>query len=292
MKKLAIIAACSLSLLSCRKPAPLDIEIPQEKESLVVSSLCQGNHSLFVAAGYSINSSVNVDSLTNDKKSLQDEMMMAAGTVTIQQEGMPATNLSMITKGVYGSRNLSLIAGAKYTITVKDDVKNITTSATTTYMPRPDVTDVAKQVRIAGTDTTVQLKFTINRATAGKYYYVSYTTSSQKKAAGRPQDLESLQSFESKKIHLYSSADAEQERISKTISISAKTTDTVFVEIGAIDAHYYRYLDAYIRTGYLVNMVTGEPVNLPTNLSSGYGYFALCNPYYKSLDVKEGLAVE
>ena len=28
-------------------------------------------------------------------------------------------------------------------------------------------------------------------------------------------------------------------------------------------------------TGYLVNQLTGEPVNLPSNMSNGYGYFTM-----------------
>ena len=74
---------------------------------------------------------------------------------------------------------------------------------------------------------------------------------------------------------LYSSKDAVNNKLMKTITLSAAGSDTIDVEIAKIDGGYYKYLDAYIKTGYLVNQLTGEPVNLPSNMSNGYGYFTM-----------------
>jgi len=276
-----------LSVQACRKPAPLDIEIPQDKPAMVISSFCPNNRAVFIAAGYSINSSVNIDSVISGTRDVPAGMMIESARVTIEESGVPATlaNLTAIRKGIYGNTDVLLKPGQSYKVTIADDTKGITTSATTTYMPQPQVSKLTPERVIKNGDTVFKLHFAIENVAAEAHYYVSYTTSSARKKAGTSKDIDAVHDFEAKKISLYSSADVVNNTINKTITLTAKANDTLHVEVARIEDGYRKYLEAYIKTGYLVNQLTGEPVNLPTNLSNGHGYFTLHNPRYATFDL-------
>jgi hypothetical protein len=59
------------------------------------------------------------------------------------------------------------------------------------------------------------------------------------------------------------------------------------VALSNIPKGYYEYLAAYKRSGNLLSQLTGEPVNLPTNVQGGYGYFALTKPSIKTVILQE-----
>ncbi|MGL4598052.1 MAG: DUF4249 family protein, partial [Bacteroidia bacterium] len=49
--------------------------------------------------------------------------------------------------------------------------------------------------------------------------------------------------------------------------------DTIAVTISNISKGYYEFLSAFKRSGSFVNQLSGEPINYPTNVENGYGYF-------------------
>ena len=152
-------------------------------------------------------------------------------------------------------------------------------------MSPPVVNYVTPVKTVNSTDTVVQLRFELDNIQPGEHYYISYKTSSTVKKALGSSKKEILLNFEPKKVLLYSSKDAVDNKLSKTITLSVKATDTVDVEIAKIDGGYRKYLDAYIKTGYLVNQLTGEPVNLPSNMSNGHGYFTMHSSKRVRLDM-------
>jgi hypothetical protein len=99
--------------------------------------------------------------------------------------------------------------------------------------------------------------------------------------------MSSLQVFEPKRLELLTDADAKGDIIDKSFELLVSPSDTVVVTVGKIENHYFKYLDAYKRTGYLINQLTGEPINLPTNISGGFGYFSLFVPQRKVFNLKE-----
>ena len=99
------------------------------------------------------------------------------------------------------------------------------------------------------------------------------------------QNMSAMATFEPKQLELLqSNATA---ALSHSFTIKASAGDTLVVQVCRVDGGYYKYLQAYKRTGYLINQLTGEPINLPTNVQTGYGYFALCKPNRYVFDMKE-----
>ena len=142
-----------------------------------------------------------------------------------------------------------------------------------------EAVDVVVEKKKKGADTLVQLKLSLRNVNKGDHYYVTYNTQQKYKKSSQAGAMSSLYTFEAKKVILYTGDEAKNGTLDKYIKLNVSATDTIRVEVAKIDRGYYKYLDAYIRTGYLVNQVTGEPINLPTNFVNGYGYFTLCRPH-------------
>ncbi|WP_276131951.1 DUF4249 family protein [Polluticoccus soli] len=258
------------ALTSCR-PKPLDIEVPQQESKLVISASCINESTVLVAAAYSVTSLRNLEDTSQDV--VPQDMLADSAVVTIAAAGQIPDTLERVGKGIYGSRTLQLQPGVRYTLTVIDKKKNAAATATTTYMPKPEIEEVTPDVIRHEQDTVVKIHVKIRNVQPGDHYFMSYNTLDQARALVL-EPVSSLQSFSPKRIELFDDG-AHDGVITKTITLNASPSDTLVVHIGRVDEHYYKYLDAYKRTGYLINQVTGEPINLPTNISKGFGYFAL-----------------
>jgi Domain of unknown function (DUF4249) len=66
-----------------------------------------------------------------------------------------------------------------------------------------------------------------------------------------------------------------------TPAYSSEKNDTLVVALSNIPKDYYEFLSAYKRSGNLFTQLIGEPINLPTNVQGGYGYFAMIRPKLK-----------
>jgi hypothetical protein len=285
MKNYIIIAVLCTSIIACRKPAPLDIAVPQTGKTIVVSSVSPNSRTLVIAAGYTFHSMLNADSITDNNDALIREYMIDSGSATLSYDENAELPLHHVTRGVFARNDLQLQPGKSYTLTVVDNKNNIITSGSAIYMSPPVLNYVIPVKAVNGNDTMIQLRFELDNVQPGEHYYISYRKSSAMAKAAGSSKKEMILNFEPKKVLLYTGKDAVNNKLSKTITLSVKATDTVDVEIAKIDDGYYKYLDAYIKTGYLVNQLTGEPVNLPSNMSNGYGYFTMHSSKQIKLDM-------
>ncbi|MGQ0828591.1 MAG: DUF4249 family protein, partial [Bacteroidota bacterium] len=71
------------------------------------------------------------------------------------------------------------------------------------------------------------------------------------------------------------------------ISPMVKASDTIAVELAHISKGYYEFLTAYKRSSKLINQLTGEPINYPSNVQNGYGYFNAHYPDGKIFFLKD-----
>ena len=69
--------------------------------------------------------------------------------------------------------------------------------------------------------------------------------------------------------------------------IGFELKDTAVVMFSNISEEYFRFLDARARGGNIISSVTGEPINHPTNVQGGYGYFNTHNPSIRQVVIKD-----
>jgi hypothetical protein len=269
-------------MLGSCKPKPIDIEVPQKPADMVIASSAFDEHSVFVSAGYSISSLANLNDTSKGKKTLpvSRDMLVDSGLVTITGPGQAPDTLVRRAPGLFSSSRLDLQKGATYTLVVKDYRTGKVATAVTTYFPKPALDTFIPEIVRGGTIATVKLHMSIGNVGPQEHYMVCYTTSDniRQATASVSASVSALTSFVPKRVELFTSADAVNGRLSRTIALNVAATDTMLVHCGRIDEAYYNYLAAYKRSGYLINQITGEPINLPTNINPGLGFFSLYAP--------------
>jgi hypothetical protein len=272
---------------SC-KPKPIDIAVPQQQRKLAISSAMYDEHTLFVSAGYSVSSMQRLSDTTSEPGAAPGSggLTVNDGLVTITDAAGRTDTLPRVASGLYGNRDLRLSPGARYTLRVLDRATGIAASAETVYEPTPQVALLQPRVQRSATDTAVRLRYRLEGVQPGEYYFVSYTSVSVKGGglAGKV-GLAALNAFEPRKLELISGSDALAGVLENEVPLFAKGSDSLYVHCGRIEKAYFEYLAAYKRSGNLVSQLSGEPVHLPANIRSGYGYFALYLPERRLFDL-------
>lgn len=287
----------AISLFGCRKPKPLDIEIPQSESKMVISSMIVNDHAIAVSAGYTVGTALDLQTAAEDS-SLPKDAFIDSAIITISSPEHSPVQLARAEQGLYITNDIDLVAGITYTLTVTDPKKNITATATTTYIPNNKNIGVASEFSTANGDSILKLNVTVDNANSDDRYFVSYGSLSQLRAAAFVKDhstkskLKALASFEPKRIQLIDNNMLKQDKLEHSFSIRSALKDTMIIQVAHIDQAYYKYLTAYKRTGYFINQITGEPIDLPTNIQTGYGYFALFQIKSFLLDVSTGNFIE
>jgi hypothetical protein len=287
-KMLLPLSAALLFIASCR-PKPLDIDIPQSSGVLSIASYCPDNHSVYVSASYSVSAMLKVLDTAALKyfPDVTESLLLKEAVVTLRNPDNTIDTLRKLSPGIYKRDDLQLLAGQSYTLTVLDPKKGILATATTSYQPIPTMDTLYPALVKRTSDTTCRLHLQLRNASAPAYFFLSYNTVRQARehTSALPKNARALSLFLPKQIALFSPADAPGGNLEKDIILQVNPSDTVLVQVAQIDKAYYDYLSAYKRTGSLINQLTGEPIHLPSNISSGYGYFSLFNPVKRLYDL-------
>lgn len=279
--KVFSLAILSSFFVSCR-PTPIEVDVPQATPSITISSVAFDEHTVFVSAGYSINSFVNLNdtSYNSDKTAMNipAEMLVNGGLVTITAQGALPDTLTEVSKGLYASRKLNLIEGTEYTLTVIDIDKKASATAKTVFNAKPKIDNTKRDWILQESDTLTKFYLHLKNVSKDDRFFVAYCTTEQvKDNFGTAVDkLPTIYNFSPKTLELFTGEEAQNSIIDKAITMNIRPSDTLVVQVARIDNAYYQYLSAYKRSGYLINQLTGEPINLPTNIITGYGFFNLC----------------
>ena len=279
---LSFLAVASLLFASCR-PEPLEIKVQQATGTTALSSICLDGESVYLSASYTLSSLRDVHDTTaaDDGSGIPRDLLVDSATVTLSAPGQPIETLRMIRPGLFGCNDLRLVPGVNYTLTLTDLRKRTITTSTTTYIPRPQVDTIYPERIITGGDTVVRLHIRIRNAGAGSHFFASYRSLREVRQSAGSILLTAagLRNFRTRQIELFNANALNNGTIDKVITLAEiAPNDSLLVQLGQVDRPYYNYLDAYKRSGALLNQLTGEPINLPTNVKTGYGYFALYEP--------------
>ena len=285
-----IILLLALIFIKC-SPLPIPITIEEAKPKIAISSTAIDANTVMVIASYSINSLANLNySTTGNSPALPDGILIDKALVTIS-DGTKVYTLDKIYPGVYVNNNMNLKEGMQYNLSVKDLQEGKQISANTTYYETLKADKLLPIVTRKPKDTTIQLKMRLlDNAATINYYVMAYdhiNPSTVPSPVNSPNfsivDISAV-----KKVEIFSSAEAVNGVIDKTFTIlDTKPTDTLFVHYGKIDKGYFNYLSSYKKTGSLINQITAEPITLPTNIITGFGYFALYNVEREFFDLKK-----
>lgn len=290
----AIAAIPTISFSSCR-PKELDIKVDQGAPLIAISNTLIGESTLIVTATYSLSSLVNLGNQTNDTNTNSlnalAALLVTNGTVIISSNDGYKDTLSQLSPGLFVLRNAQLQANKQYHLYVKDNAKNISVTATTTFVPQFEIEKMQPKVVKNAQDTIVniELEYKDNDA-AINYYMLAYDWIDSNRSMRDSVNLPSVFGIEGegKQLILFADESNSTGTVKKLLRTDLFTgKGYLLVHAAKIDKSYYEFLKAYSRVGNIFNQLTSEPISLPTNIQSGVGYFALYRPIRNFYDLSQ-----
>ena len=276
----------TLLAVSCNfSPKPIDIDIPEPPQKLVVSSWLVPPQEAAITLTRTFSALVADSTFnpldTTGQNSIASKIFVENGLVSIENRGNIAQFYQLL-PGVYGSADVPQHFGDTYVLRATDPLTGEEIEAETQLMPQVSI-DTVYAVRNTspgiGGDSVYgfELKFRdIPQQT--NYYLITYTDFAN--AASSINGLNNTM-FSQTGNTFNVIADAQYEDGKEILFKSGLTEqkgDTLLVGFSQITKGYYEFLSAYKRTGNILSQLTGEPINLPTNVKNGYGYFAMIRP--------------
>jgi hypothetical protein len=192
---------------------------------------------------------------------------------------------------VYASINTLQYTYGVYTLHVTDTQTGLEVTSSATLLPKVSFDTVYPILTKNPGDTIVDIYYELSDNVAEEnYYVVNYIkkVNSQNSAGIDINQVFSLGSnaFQSY-FDLLNDASFTNGKYNLRKKLETVTRqDSIAVMVSNISKGYYDFLSSFKRSGSVVNLLTGEPINYPSNVEGGYGYFNAHYPNTKYFDLK------
>ncbi|MFM7023980.1 MAG: DUF4249 domain-containing protein [Flavobacteriales bacterium] len=286
-----IMLFCSLAIVACR-PTPLGIDVnPQPPKLVVASQIIPSNvMAVLVTRSFSaLEAGTFVDGSGQVSPGFVDKIIVKDAFVTVSYGGIIDTLFGVDTiPGVYVSAKTLQIPYQHYTLRVYDPKLNESISAETEMLPAVQIDTI---YAVGKSDSTVSLKFRFTDLPGQNWYLFNVYKASQQSGLANldvntvPFDVGENQLLQSQLITdlVYNNNHIE---ITTTVP-GVSPTDTIGVTFANITEGHFEFLSAQSGTGDLFGQFFHEPVNIPTNVMNGFGYFSAYDPDVKIIDLNK-----
>ena len=260
---------------------PLDVEPAEEKMSL--SSLLIGDSGILVSVSKSF-SPLSGTSLTQLQENPVEALFVSRGNVQFKSNGNTILGEKFNdVPGFYFADFSSLALGDSLEISVYDSVSTQQISARTKIMPSVAIDSI--RFRTATENTfldTLKLYLSDPDTTQINYFVVHIYRSSSFLNVLNNTDSLFVQSDSLLQISsIFSDIGMDSTLITRAYTIEKKSSnDTLIAVLSHIEEGYFRFLDARKRNEDGGGGIFNEPINFPSNVENGYGYFSAHNPRY------------
>jgi hypothetical protein len=270
----------AIMILGSCLPDPLDVKgVPQLEEKIVVSSQMIPGQAVAILLTKSIGA---LDaSNDSDPQELLNQIIIADAAVRIESNGQTYP-LTYLGSGVYGAVAIPLAEGQSYTLFV-DSPGNGSVKATTTVKPTVRFADVGAELYITGRDTLADISYAFNDAMGSNWYMLN--------AQHITRD-----GFEERLLNprvttkMLDDVTFDGGVISDKFKIlfdEVEAGDTLAVMLSNIDRDYYDFMKLREDTRFGLAAAIGEPINYPTNVEGGLGFFNLYVPDVRVFTLEE-----
>ena len=265
-------------------PEPLPVnDLPELEPKIVVSSQMVPDQSVAILLTRSFGALDASDS--SDPEVLLNQIAINDALVRIEGEGFVDT-LDLIDIGVYGSVAIPFVDEGWYTLYV-DSPSMGKVSATTQVKTAVRFNTLSAFVNDTGFDTLARVDYSLQDI-AGKNYYMINVQHISAEEPPEPED------FLNPNVFIKLVEDQEEndgQEISESFNAIFRRDfipgDTVMIQLANIDRQYFDFLQLRRDTRFNFSDFLGEPVNYPSNVAGGLGWFTLHFPDVRVLLVEE-----
>jgi hypothetical protein len=253
-------------------PDPLPVEgLPTVKPQIVVSTQIIPDESLVVLLTKSFGA---LDADTNtDPETLLNQIAVNDAVVTITGPSGTYT-MNFLSLGFYGGIEIPFEANEEYTLTIKSPTLG-EVHATTTVKPQITFDDINASLYFNDFDDTLaQVTYQFEDPAGKNYYMINVQEVEQEDIVQNtlnPNAFTKIMTDEA----FESSTFAETFRV---FPREFDPGDTIAVSLSNIHGDYYDFIEKRIDNRYSFIEFLGEPVNYPSNVIGGKGFFNLYLP--------------
>ena len=280
------VLGAALLLGSCT-PDPLPITLDQAPVKLVIASQVIPGDIMIVTVTKSFGAlsfDENADS-TEAADALLQQLLVDSALVTISYEGLVDT-LFVVPDlpGVYWSVGTPQVLNTVYTLDVFDHRTGLSASAEAEMYEQATLNTITATNTSTDNIDRLELEYAFDDVGPEDNWYVISTFPTDS-------DVGSGDPFNENEIptstFLLTDHEFEGDLIAGTHEILEFTADTLIVQLSHISREYYDYLALRQQGGDLLTSVLNEPINYPTNVDNGYGYFLTHYPDLKVVLVED-----
>jgi len=253
-------------------PDPLDVKgVPEVKPQIVVSSQIIPDESVVVFLTRTF-SALDADE-NSDPEILLSQIAVNDAVVIIAGPSGRDT-LQSLDNGVYGGVFIPFADGEEYQLYVRSESLGVVT-ATTTVKPQISFEDIETELHLNGYgDTLAQITYTLKDPTGANWYMLNVQ---EVEREDFQENLLNPRAF----TRLVEDDDFDGNDFSEMFRVFPRDYapgDTIAVSLSNISDEYFAFMQ--LREDNRFNLVEylGEPVNYPSNVMGGKGFFNLYIP--------------
>ena len=290
MKNVILYILLIITVYGC-VPKPIDIDVKTIEPKLVLSSQIIPNRIMIVSLTRSFSALdgkgiEDTDSLSTD---FMDKLLVKNAVVAVSYLGRTDT-LYMIQPGIYASINVLQYNFGDYSIHARDALNGQEIFATTQLIPKVQFDTIYPSILKNPGDTVVNIHFTFSdNPSSEDYYVINYirkTTDTSNLDINQAFKIGSNSVLTQFELFDDNSFTNNVYNVKKKLD-EVRARDSLAVMLSHISKGYYEFLNAYKKSGSIINQLTGEPITYPTNVINGYGYFNAYYPSIKYFDLKK-----
>lgn len=271
-------------------PKPIDIDVDPAEPEIVIASQVIPNRAMVVAVTRSFSALAidveNGDSVSNDFIS---DLLVEHAKVTVSFAGV-TEELFRLAPGIYASINTLQFPNELYALHVYDSTTGKTVTSNTLMLPYIGFDSLVPIVDRTVGDTSIQLEYTITDPPGDNWYVINVVKQGDANSSAGID----INSFFSAGLNVITQTRliSDQEFSGETISekfdlFEVNAEDSIVVTISNVSREYFDYLQASERAQGLLSSITQEPINRPTNVQDGLGFFNAHFPDIRYFDLKE-----
>lgn len=277
--KLYTLLIVGLMFASCR-PKPIDIQVDSAPSKMVVfSHAVPGNYMIIgLSKSFSL-----LDGITEDQ---YNTLLLSGATVQVTS-GATTYNFTEISPGFYAS--LTPVQQTNESLHLTATHGDETVTATTNFTSLIPFSNVQPIVDKTPTDTTVhiQMDFT-DELNVDNWYMINV----YKKNDANNSQIDGVNFFANgsnllEETILLSDKEFDGNYSEKKTFSGLHHEDSVVVTLSNISQEYFNYLSLRSDGGNVFNSLNLEPLNYPTNINNGYGFFNAHYPDVRFYDLGE-----
>lgn len=253
-------------------PEPLDVDgIPVVKPQIVVSTQIIPHQSLIVLLTKTFGALDASDD--SDPEELLEQIAIDDATVTVA--GPTGTyELQRLENGVYGGLIIPFVAGEMYELRVNSESLG-EVYATTTVKPLVSFDEIKAELVFNGFDDTLaQITYRLSDAAEQNWYMLNVQQIERDELV---ENLLNPRAF----TRLLEDTEFNGESYQETFRVFPRDFipgDTIAVSLSNISKEYYDFINLRLDNRFSFVEYLSEPVNYPSNVTGGKGFFNLYIP--------------